>query len=84
MVEAEPVAHAGAAVVAADREALEAQSPHQLDLVPGHRPLGVRLVVGVVVGLRALAVAAEVGGDDGEALGQSAGATACHITWVCG
>ena len=41
---------APAAVVAADGEALEAESPHQLDLVARHGALGVRLVVGVVGG----------------------------------
>jgi hypothetical protein len=50
VVESEPVRAAAAAVVAGDGEALEAELAHHLDLVARHRPLRVRLVVGVVGG----------------------------------
>jgi hypothetical protein len=58
MIESQPVRAPGAAVVAADEKAAEAEVPHQGDLVAGHRPLRVRLVVGRRCGRRALSVAA--------------------------
>src|SRR4029079_11443215 len=72
-IERKAVRAAGAAIVAAYGEALEAELPHQLDLVTRHRPLRVGLVIRRGLGLRALAVAAQVRRDDGEALCQCRG-----------
>jgi hypothetical protein len=44
---------------------LEAEVPHDLDLIERHRPLGVVGVVLAVRRLAAVAVAAQIGGDDG-------------------
>ena len=41
MVEGEPVGDPGAAIVADESEAVEAERGHDLDLVAGHRPLRV-------------------------------------------
>jgi hypothetical protein len=70
-VEREPVRDARPAIVTADGKPLEAELPHQLDLVARHRPLRVRLVVGRRLRLRALAVAPQVGRDDREPFGQT-------------
>ena len=70
VVERHAVRDAGAAVVAGDEEALEAERAHDLDLVLGH---GAERVVGVVAAaarLGAVAVAAQVGRDDREVLGE--------------
>ena len=56
---------------------------HQPMDVGGHGPLGVALVIRVALGLVAVAVAAQVGADDGELAGQP-GATACQQAWVWG
>ena len=71
MIEAQPVRDARAAVVAGEPEAREAQRAHQLDLVRRHRALRVVDVAGAAVGLRRIAVAAQVAADDGEALGEA-------------
>ena len=63
VVEAQPVGDPGAAVVADDREALEAELAHEPDLVGGHRPLGVRRVVGRRGGAGRVAVPTQVGED---------------------
>ena len=64
VVEAEPVGHARAAVVADEREGVEAERAHQADLVGGHGALGVRRVVAPGGRPRRVAVATEVGGHD--------------------
>ena len=70
MIEAHAVQHAGAAVVAGGEEFVVAERRHHLDLVLRH---GAERIVFVVVAARRLfgiAVAAQVGGDHGEVLGQ--------------
>ena len=66
MVEAHAVQHARAAVVAGGVEAVEAERRHHLDLVLRH---GAERIAGMVVAagrLLGIAVAAQVGRDDGE------------------
>lgn len=70
-IERHPVRTAGAAIVSADEEAIEAELVHQSELVTPHRPLRVGLVVESRVRFRALAVAAQVARDDGEVLGKA-------------
>ena len=70
MIEAHAVQHAGAAVVAGGKEAVVAERRHHLDLVLRH---GAERIVVVVVAARRLfgiAIAAQIGGDHGEVLGQ--------------
>ena len=64
------MADPAAAVVAGEHEALVAERRHDLDHVLRHRALGVGGVLRVGGRLAAVAVAAQVGADDGEALGQ--------------
>jgi hypothetical protein len=70
VVEGQAVGAAGAAVVPGHSKPLEAELAHHLNLVAGHGPLGVRLVVRGCGRLAAPAVAAQVGGDHGELLRQ--------------
>jgi hypothetical protein len=70
VVERHAVRDAAAAVVAGDHEAVEAELGHRRDLVGGGRALAVAGVVVAVGGMAAVAVAAQVAGDHGEALGQ--------------
>ena len=79
VVERQAVGAAPAAVVPRDGEPLEAEMAHDLDLVTGHRPLGIWLMTVRFLEAPALAVAPEVGADDREVLGDR-GATTCHIT----
>ena len=65
MVEREPVRDAPAAVVADEREARVAERAHDRDHVGRHRALRVGRVQGIGRGLRRVAVAAQVGADDG-------------------
>ena len=65
--------HARAAIVRQHVEAPEVEMAHQRDLVGGHRPLRVVGVVGGAFRLGGVAIAAQVGGDHGEMLGQLAG-----------
>jgi hypothetical protein len=60
-------------IVPGDEEAVEAEMIHHRDLIPRHRPLRVRRVIGGRRRLAAVAVAGEVGGDDGELLGEAWG-----------
>ena len=73
-VEGEPVGDAGAAVVAHDGEAIEAERLHDGDAVARHGALGIGRVV-VAVGGRCVgeAVAAQVHDDDGRLGGQLRG-----------
>ena len=73
MVEAEAVGDPAAAVVAGQHEAFVAQRRHDLDHVLGHGALGVPGVIRSAVWLGTVAVAAEIGADEGEALGQDRG-----------
>jgi len=82
-VQGQPVADEPAPVVPDDREPPVAEAGHQPMDVGGHGPLGVALVIRVALGLVAVAVAAQVGADDGELAGQP-GATACQQAWVWG
>ena len=70
MVERQTVGAVGPAVVSRDREALEAERPHDGEVVAGPRALRVRLVVCGRRRLRAVAVAAQIGGYDREIAGQ--------------
>ncbi len=75
---------AAAAVLADDGEALEAEVPHHLDLVLRHRALRIVRVVGQPLRLAAVAVAAQVGGDDRELLGERAARRRATCTCVSG
>ncbi len=70
MVERHAVGDAPAAVVPGDGEAVMAKLRHDTDEVGRHRPFRVGAVVRIAAGLAEFAVAAQVGGDDGEAFGQ--------------
>src|SRR5688572_19028881 len=65
MIERHAVRDARAAVVAEHAEALEAEMPHDLDLIERHRALGVEVVLAVADDLAAVAVTAQIGRDDG-------------------
>ena len=71
------------AVVTGDEEPLEAEVPHHRDLVSRHGALRIRLVVGRRRRFAAVAVTAEIGGDDGEVARQER-RNLVHITCVCG
>ena len=64
---------AAAAIVADHGEAVEAQGRHQLDLVLGHGALAVVDVALAAGRLVRVAIAAQIGRDDGEALGEDGG-----------
>jgi hypothetical protein len=83
VVECHPVGYPAPAVVAADVKALETELAHHRDLVLRHLPLGVGCVVAGGLRLGGVAVAPEVGGDEGETPA-SPGATSRYITWVRG
>jgi len=70
MIEGEPVGDTAAAIVSGDHEALESELPHHGDDIGCHRPLGVRRMVGQRGRATAVAVAAQVGADDREPLGE--------------
>ena len=78
VVEGHPVADPGSPVVADDGELVEAELAHDLDLVCRHRALGVGLVDMAARGLAAVAVAAEVGEDDGVVFGEDGGDVMPH------
>src|SRR5512145_1998671 len=65
MIERHAVRDARAAVVAEHAEALEAEMPHDLDLIERHRALGVEVVLAVAHDLAAVAVTAQIRRDDG-------------------
>ena len=71
VVERHPPRHPPAAVVARHAEAVEAERGHRRDHVRGHRPLAVAGVVVAAGRLAAVAVAAQVGADHGEALARA-------------
>ena len=73
VVERHPVAGPGAPIVAGHHEALEAELLHDLDLVLGHPAKGIVAVIRQPARLATVAVAAQVGDDDGEVLGQPRG-----------
>ena len=70
MVEGHPMTDPAAAIVTGDRERLEAERRHHLDLVAGGGSFRVRRVVGVRGRFAAVAIAPEIGGDHGEPLGE--------------
>src|SRR6188508_1466540 len=65
MIERQAVRNARAAIVTEYREALEAEVPHDLDLIERHRPLRIKTVLFVARDLAAVAVTAQVRDDDG-------------------
>src|SRR5690349_8986557 len=65
MIERQAVRDARAAVVAEHGEPLEAEVPHDLDLIERHRALRIELVLLVARDLAAVAVTAEIRDDDG-------------------
>ena len=74
VVEAHAGGGAGAAVVPGDEELAVAELFHDLDLVLRHRAERVvDAVRALVVGADAVAIAAQIGGDDMEMLGQAVG-----------
>ena len=74
VVQRHPVGDTPTTVVAGDGETLIAQSRHGLDLIDRQGSLGVRGVIAARVGPQRRPVACEVGGDNGEMLGQEG----CH------
>ena len=68
----------GSAVVAHHGELAEAQIAHHQDLVPRHRALAVGLVARAAGGLATVAVAAQVGQDDGVVFGEYGGHVMPH------
>ena len=68
MIERHAARDAAAAIVPDDGELLEAELAHDFDLVLRHRALGVARVIVAFGRLAAVAVAAQVRRDDGEAL----------------
>ena len=78
VVQRHAVGDAPPAVVAGHGEALVPEAGHRGDEVLGHRPLGVRRVARGGLGEERVAVPREVGGDDGEALGQPRGDRVPH------
>jgi hydroxyethylthiazole kinase-like sugar kinase family protein len=82
MIEAHAVQHAGAAVVAGGEEFLVAERGHDLDLVLRH---GAERIAGMIVAagrLFGIAIAAQVGANDGEFLAPACGATFCPVHMV--
>ena len=74
MVEAHARGRAGAAVVPGDEELAITELLHDLHLVLRHRPERIiDVVLATVVGPDTVAIAAQVRGDDVEALGQARG-----------
>ncbi len=71
VVEGHAVGDARAAVVPDHGEAVEAELLHHPHLIRGHGALRVGRVVGRGLGLGAVAVAAQVGGDHGEGSGEA-------------
>ena len=67
VIESQAMRHPAAAVVADDRELVEAEVLHHLDLIERHRALRVVAEVRRVRHLAAVAVAAQVGCNDGTA-----------------
>src|SRR5215470_2277353 len=78
MVQRQTVGAARAAVVSGQEKPLEAQLAHDLHLVPRHSALRVRSVVVGMRWLRAVAVASQVGGDDGEIAREAVGDLVPH------
>ena len=74
VVEAHARGGAGAAVVAGDEELAIAELLHDLDLVLRHRPERIVDVVRTgVIGADAVAITAQIGGDDVKMLGEPIG-----------
>ena len=65
VIERHAVRDARAAVVAEHAEALEAEVAHDLDLIERHRAFRVLVVIVAACDLAAVAVAAQIGDDDG-------------------
>ena len=70
VIERHAMADAAAAIMADECELLEPELAHDLDLIERHRALGVVGVILAVRRLAAVAVATQVGDDDGVVLGE--------------
>ena len=70
VIERQAVGDPPAPVVSDEREILEAEMAHHGDLVARHRPLRIGLVVRRRGGLGTPAIAAQIGRNDGKALGE--------------
>ncbi len=70
VVHRQPERHVTAAVMPRNRKPVMAQRAHQSNAVPGHRPLGVRRVIGSRRRLRRLTVTPQVRADHGMRAGQ--------------
>ena len=71
MVERHPVRHASAAVVPADMPFGMTEGRHHLDLIVRHRPERISGVIRPPIGLRAVAITAQIRRDHGELLGEA-------------
>src|SRR5260221_13485412 len=76
VIQCETVGAARPAIVARDAELVVAQMSHDPELVTADRAHAVRLVIGGTGRLAAIAVATQIGGDDGVALGVAG----CYVT----
>ena len=83
MIEAHAVQHAGAAIVTGGVEALVTERRHHLDLVLRHGAERIVFVVLAAGRLFGIAIAAQIGGDDGEFLRQPR-RDFCHDRWLNG
>ena len=73
MIEGQSIGDPAAAIVPDEEEAIESQLAHDVDLVLRHDALRIVAVVGQSVGLAAVAIAAQIRGNDGEARRQLIG-----------
>jgi len=73
MIERHAVSRPRAPIVTGDHELLEAELVHDVDLVLRHAPERVVAVIGQAAGLAAVAVAAQVGRDNGEIVREARG-----------
>ena len=71
MILGQPVGNPGSPVVGDQEEGVESQLLHHLHLVLRHSPLGVGQVLRIAVGLAAVPVSPQVGGDHRKFFGQS-------------
>ena len=78
VVEGQAMGNASAAIMRDHLEAVVAEIGHQFGEVAGHAGLGIGGVIAGDAGLEAFAIAAQVGGDDGEPFGERRGGGMPH------